>query len=113
MAALRSANVGTVRGPAKFDDLGNVVGNVYLRKVTRKDGRLVNSVFKTYPDVQSILDLRQGSLPCQPSLFARISPGQISRAVKLASSTATADWSRRLMAVSRKVTSLPQNLTTP
>jgi len=51
MAALRSANVDTVRGPVKFDDLGNVVGNVYLRKVTRKDGRLVNSVFKTYPDV--------------------------------------------------------------
>src|SRR5580700_8966742 len=51
MAALRSVNVDTVRGPVKFDDLGNVVGNVYLRKVTRKDGRLVNSVFKTYPDV--------------------------------------------------------------
>jgi len=51
MAALRSTNVDTVRGPVKFDDLGNVVGNVYLRKVTRKDGRLVNSVFKTYPDV--------------------------------------------------------------
>ena len=51
MAALRSTNVDTVRGPVKFDDLGNVVGSVYLRKVTRKDGRLVNSVFKTYPDV--------------------------------------------------------------
>jgi branched-chain amino acid transport system substrate-binding protein len=51
MAALRSTNVDTVRGPVKFDDLGNVQGNVYLRKVTRKDGRLVNSVFKTYPDV--------------------------------------------------------------
>jgi branched-chain amino acid transport system substrate-binding protein len=51
MAALRSTNVDTVRGPVKFDDLGNVVGNIYLRKVTRKDGRLVNSVFKTYPDV--------------------------------------------------------------
>ena len=51
MAALRSTNIDTVRGPVKFDDLGNVVGNVYLRKVTRKDGRLVNSVFKTYPDV--------------------------------------------------------------
>src|SRR6202163_4663865 len=51
MAALRATNVDTVRGPVRFDDLGNVVGNVYLRKVTRKDGRLVNSVFKTYPDV--------------------------------------------------------------
>jgi branched-chain amino acid transport system substrate-binding protein len=51
MAALRSTNIDTARGPVKFDELGNVVGNVYLRKVTRKDGRLVNSVFKTYPDV--------------------------------------------------------------
>ena len=51
MAALRATNVDTARGPVRFDDLGNVVGNVYLRKVKRKDGRLVNSVFKTYPDV--------------------------------------------------------------
>jgi branched-chain amino acid transport system substrate-binding protein len=51
MAALRSVSVDTARGPVKFDDTGNVVGNVYLRKVTRKDGRLVNSVFKIYPDV--------------------------------------------------------------
>jgi branched-chain amino acid transport system substrate-binding protein len=50
-AALRATNVETVRGPVRFDDLGNVVGNVYLRKVTRKEGRLVNSVFKTYPNV--------------------------------------------------------------
>jgi branched-chain amino acid transport system substrate-binding protein len=51
MAALRAIHVDTARGPVSFDDLGNVVGNVYLRKVTRKEGRLVNSVFKTYPDV--------------------------------------------------------------
>jgi branched-chain amino acid transport system substrate-binding protein len=51
MAALRATNTDTVRGPVKFDEYGNVVGNVYLRKVMRKDGRLVNSVIKTYPDV--------------------------------------------------------------
>jgi branched-chain amino acid transport system substrate-binding protein len=51
MAALRATNVDTARGPVKFDEYGNVVGNVYLRKVTRKDARLVNSVIKTYPDV--------------------------------------------------------------
>jgi branched-chain amino acid transport system substrate-binding protein len=51
MAALRATNVDTARGPVKFDQFGNVVGNVYIRKVTRKDGRLVNSVIKTYPDV--------------------------------------------------------------
>lgn len=51
MAALRATNVDTVRGPVRFDQFGNVVGNVYIRKVTRKDGRLVNSVIKTYPNV--------------------------------------------------------------
>jgi branched-chain amino acid transport system substrate-binding protein len=51
MAALRATKTDTVRGPVKFDEFGNVVGNVYIRKVVRKDGRLVNSVIKTYPDV--------------------------------------------------------------
>jgi branched-chain amino acid transport system substrate-binding protein len=51
MAAMRGGNVDTVRGVVKFDDLGNAVGDVYIRKVTRKDGRLVNSVIKTYPNV--------------------------------------------------------------
>jgi branched-chain amino acid transport system substrate-binding protein len=51
MAALRATHVDTVRGPVRFDEFGNVVGNVYIRKVVRKDGRLVNSVIKTYPDV--------------------------------------------------------------
>ena len=51
MAAIKSSKVDTVRGPVKLDELGNAVGDVYIRKVTRKDGRLVNSVVKTYPDV--------------------------------------------------------------
>src|SRR5258708_19982257 len=49
MAALRATNVDTARGPVRFDDLGNVVGNVYLRKVTPKAGRLFNPVSKTFP----------------------------------------------------------------
>ena len=51
MSSIRGANVETVRGVVKFDEYGNVLGNAYIRKVTRKDGRLVNSVIKTYPDV--------------------------------------------------------------
>lgn len=51
MKALRGAKVDTVRGPVAFDPYGDVVGNVYIRKVTRKEGRLVNSVIQTYPDV--------------------------------------------------------------
>ncbi len=51
MAAIRGGNAETVRGLVKFDEFGNVIGNVYIRKVTKSDGRLVNSVIKTYPDV--------------------------------------------------------------
>jgi len=52
MKAVRSLkNVETCRGPVSFDQYGNVVGNNYIRKVERKDGRLVNRVIKTYPNV--------------------------------------------------------------
>jgi branched-chain amino acid transport system substrate-binding protein len=51
MKALRTTKTDTVRGPVSFDEYGNVVGNVYIRKVERKDGRLVNSVIYTYPNV--------------------------------------------------------------
>ena len=51
MKALRAVKVDTVRGPVSFDQYGNVVGNVYIRKVERKEGRLVNTVIRTYPNV--------------------------------------------------------------
>jgi branched-chain amino acid transport system substrate-binding protein len=51
MAAFKAGNIDTVRGVIKFDEFGNATGDVYIRKVTRVDGRLVNSVIKTYPDV--------------------------------------------------------------
>jgi branched-chain amino acid transport system substrate-binding protein len=49
--ALRAVRVDTLRGPIKFDDYGNVVGNIDIRKVERKDGRLVNTPVYTYRDV--------------------------------------------------------------
>jgi branched-chain amino acid transport system substrate-binding protein len=49
--ALRGTKALTCRGPVAFDDYGNVVGNVYIRRVERKEGRLVNSVIYTYPGV--------------------------------------------------------------
>src|SRR6267142_1195450 len=51
MKTLKSLKAETVRGPVSFDEYGNVIGNVYIRKVERKDGRLVNTVIYTYPDV--------------------------------------------------------------
>src|SRR5437764_11609604 len=51
MSAIRGSNADTIRGHIKFDEFGDAVGNVYIRKVTKTDGRLVNAVVKTYPDV--------------------------------------------------------------
>ena len=52
MKALRDIKVAeTCRGPVQFDKYGNVVGNIYIRKVENKGGALVNSVIKTYPNV--------------------------------------------------------------
>jgi branched-chain amino acid transport system substrate-binding protein len=51
MKAVRAIKVDTCRGPVRFDEYGNVVGNVYIRRVARKDGRLVNTVIQTYPNV--------------------------------------------------------------
>jgi len=51
MKTVRSIKVDTCRGPVQFDQYGNVVGNIYIRKVVRKLGRLVNEVIHTYPNV--------------------------------------------------------------
>ncbi|WP_213741570.1 ABC transporter substrate-binding protein [Bradyrhizobium sp. dw_411] len=51
MTAIRGSTVNTVRGTIKFDEFGDAIGDVYIRKVTRSDGRLVNSVIKDYPNV--------------------------------------------------------------
>jgi branched-chain amino acid transport system substrate-binding protein len=52
MAALRKVEpTNDPRGALKLDALGNPVMDVYIRKVERKDGRLVNTVVKTYPAV--------------------------------------------------------------
>ena len=41
----------SVRGPVKFDKFGNVIGDFFIRKVERKNGKLVLAVIKKYPDV--------------------------------------------------------------
>jgi branched-chain amino acid transport system substrate-binding protein len=52
MKALRSLDVkDSFRGPIRIDERGNPVLTVYIRKVERRDGRLVNAVVKTYPEV--------------------------------------------------------------
>jgi branched-chain amino acid transport system substrate-binding protein len=49
--ALRATNILTLRGPVRFDEYGNIVGDMYIRQVQRKEGKLVNAVINTYPNV--------------------------------------------------------------
>jgi branched-chain amino acid transport system substrate-binding protein len=52
LGALRRVDLSDApRGPLRFDDFGNPVQNVYVRKVERVNGRLQNSVIHTFPNV--------------------------------------------------------------
>jgi branched-chain amino acid transport system substrate-binding protein len=66
MAALKKTNIQTARGPVRFDSFGNVVGDVYIRQVERKDGRLVNGVIKTYPNVSQFWTYDQKQFLANP-----------------------------------------------
>ena len=52
LAALRRADLSeSPRGPMRFDDYGNPIMNIYVRKVERVNGRLQNTVIHTFPMV--------------------------------------------------------------
>ena len=53
LAALRTNSdlTDAPRGPVKFDDFGNPVQNIYVRKVERVGGKLQNTVTVTFPSV--------------------------------------------------------------
>jgi branched-chain amino acid transport system substrate-binding protein len=52
IAALRGVSLtDTPRGAFHFDPLGNVVGNMFIRRCEKQGGKLVNTIVKTYPDV--------------------------------------------------------------
>jgi len=51
LKALRSVKFEAPRGPFKFDDYQNVIENVYMRRVEKKDGKYLNVVFDNVPDV--------------------------------------------------------------
>src|SRR5919202_1593195 len=56
----------TPRGPVKFDHLGNVVGDVFIRKCERKGGNLVNTIVKTYPSVSQFWTYDEKQFLAQP-----------------------------------------------
>ena len=52
MKALRAITMpDTPQGPIRLDPYGNPIVNVYIRRVERRDGRLMNVVIDTYRDV--------------------------------------------------------------
>jgi branched-chain amino acid transport system substrate-binding protein len=52
IAAVRAASLAdSPRGPLKLDEFGNAVGNSFIRKVELKDGKLVDTIVKIYPNV--------------------------------------------------------------
>jgi branched-chain amino acid transport system substrate-binding protein len=56
----------TPRGPFKFDHLGNVVGNIFIRRCERKGDKLVNTTIKTYPNVSQFWTYEEKWFLSQP-----------------------------------------------
>ena len=63
----------TPRGAVKFDQYGNVVGDVFVRKCEKKDGKLVNTVIKTYPDVSQFWTYNEKEFLANP-VYSRDNP---------------------------------------
>ncbi len=64
------------RGPWKFDQYGNPIQNIYIRKVERKDGRLVNTVIKTYEQVSQFWTYSPERFLAEP-VYSRNNPTKI------------------------------------
>jgi branched-chain amino acid transport system substrate-binding protein len=74
MDALRATSLtDTPRGPVRFDRGGNVVGSVFVRRCEKKDGKLVNTTVKTYPDVSQFWTYEEKQFLAQP-VYARDVP---------------------------------------
>jgi branched-chain amino acid transport system substrate-binding protein len=59
IAAIRKVDLSeSPRGPVRFDDYGNPVQNIYVRKVERVGGKLQNTVIHTFPGVSQFWTYR-------------------------------------------------------
>lgn len=71
---LRKASLkDTPRGPVVLDAYGNPDADMYIRKTERKDGRLINSIVATYPNVSQFGSLPAKEFLAQP-VFSRSYP---------------------------------------
>ncbi|WP_244446562.1 ABC transporter substrate-binding protein [Neorhizobium galegae] len=77
IAALKKAEIANdPRGPWKFDQYGNPIENIYIRKVERKDNRLVNTVIKTYDQVSQFWTYQPERFLAEP-VYSRNNPTKI------------------------------------
>jgi branched-chain amino acid transport system substrate-binding protein len=67
IAALRAVSLtDTPRGPISFDDHGNVIGNIYIRRIEKQNGALVNHTVKTYEKVSQFWTYDEKTFLSQP-----------------------------------------------
>lgn len=72
--AIRSVALAeTPRGPISFDDYGNVVIDVYVRKAEKRGGKMVNRTIKTYHKVSQFWTMDPKAFLAQP-VFSRNYP---------------------------------------
>jgi branched-chain amino acid transport system substrate-binding protein len=65
--ALRSVSLtDSPSGPIKFDHLGNAVGNFYIRRCEKVNGKLVNKTLKTYTNVSQFWTYDEKKFLSQP-----------------------------------------------
>jgi branched-chain amino acid transport system substrate-binding protein len=66
----------TPRGSVKFDQYGNAIGEIFIRKCEKKDGKLVNSVIKTYSNVSQFWSYDEKAFLAQPVYGRDVPPAK-------------------------------------
>ena len=67
MKALKSVSLTeTPRGPIKFDHLGNVIGDFYVRRCEKSGGKFINKTVKTYNNVSQFWTYDEKKFLAQP-----------------------------------------------
>lgn len=67
LAALRKVDLSDApRGPVRFDEYGNPIQNIYVRKVEKVEGRLQNTVIHTFPNVSQFWTYKPEDFLKQP-----------------------------------------------
>ena len=80
MAAMRALTLeDTPRGVLRFDEFGNVVGNIYILEVQQRNGRLVNAPIKTYENVSQFWNYDPEEFLSQPVYSRDYPPARYAR----------------------------------